>query len=273
MKYLLSDSFEFYLLLFCDNLVGKLFKLLTPKHLGRTRPKLSYNNISLFQRQNWKSSYHTISTIAFSNTKHKTFFSEVLTLSKNDKVTVKWARDLQLYQYFLILDIPGQNLQHSKRYSLKRILQLKRKTKKWQPYKCKLQQRRWASIIPLTARECFFLKNLFASILNFKSWRDTLRSEKTRKLQRLVKKFLRKLRYLIPPHQTTLTVIKQRSGLRSNLDGESLEKFFRDEKRFFRSSYKSYIPPSYHIDTFLKIVWKETHKYTTGLYRKVPSQI
>ena len=70
MKYLLSDSFEFYLLLFCDNLVGKLFKLLTPKHLGRTRPKLSYNNISLFQRQNWKSSYHTISTIAFSNTKH-----------------------------------------------------------------------------------------------------------------------------------------------------------------------------------------------------------
>ena len=67
---------------------------------------------------------------------------------------------------------------------------------------------------------------------------------KRRKLQRLAKKFLRKLRYLIPPHQTTLTVIKQRSGLRSNLDGESLGKFFRDEKRFFRSSYKSYISPS-----------------------------
>ena len=63
-----------------------------------------------------------------------------------------------------------------------------------------------------------------------------------------MKKFLRKLRYLIPPHQTTLTVIKQRSGLRSNLDGESLGKFFRDEKRFFRSSYKSYIPPLYHVD-------------------------
>ena len=120
--YILSDSFEFYLLFFCDNLVGKLFKLLTPKHLGRTRPKLSHNNISLFQRQNWKSSYHTILTIAFSNTKLKLrfsysqsfhrqnflkFFSGVSKLSNNDKVTVKCARDLNfinIFWYWIFLD-------------------------------------------------------------------------------------------------------------------------------------------------------------------------
>ena len=109
-----------------------------------------------------------------------------------------------------------------------------------------IQQRRWGSIIPLTARECFISKKTFLQVFqtlirDVSCW--DLR--KRRKLQRLVKKFLRKLRYLIPPHQTTLTVIKQRSGLRSNLDGESLGKFFRDEKRFLRSSYKSYISPSY----------------------------
>ena len=35
-KYILSNTSEFYLR-FCGNLVGKLFKLLTPKHLGHTQ--------------------------------------------------------------------------------------------------------------------------------------------------------------------------------------------------------------------------------------------
>ena len=99
-KYILSNTSEFYLR-FCGNLVGKLFKLLTPQHLGHTGTNF----------EKIYSTYHT--TMSFSllgsglSRLWNAFYTEDQTYSLNVKKTVGLC--VQLYQSSLILSI----LQHN----------------------------------------------------------------------------------------------------------------------------------------------------------------